>query len=55
MKRKRVGGEEQDAFSRRWRPMLRWKRGQIRRVKRQAGKRERREGAADARRQRQDA
>lgn len=50
MKRKRVGGDEFDAFSR-WRNIHRWGAGDLRRIKRKANKRERREGRAEARRQ----
>jgi hypothetical protein len=55
MKRKCVGGEEQDAFSRRYRKYLHWKPGQLRKAKRRSAKRERREAAAEASRERQDA
>ncbi len=41
MKRPRVGGAEQDAFSR-WRHVHSWGPGEIRKIKRRAGKRERR-------------
>ena len=47
MKRKRVGGEEQDAFSRRSRNLYRWHPGQLRSLKRRAAKRERRGAAAE--------
>jgi hypothetical protein len=55
MKRKRVGGEEQDAFSRRYRSFLHWHPGQLRKTKRRSAKRERRNAAAEVRRERQDA
>jgi hypothetical protein len=44
MKRKRVGGDEQDALSRKARRLYHWKPGQINRIKRRNNKRERREG-----------
>ena len=40
MKRARVGGDEQDAFSR-WRHIHSWRPGELRKIKRRAGKRER--------------
>lgn len=46
MKRKRVGGDEQDAFSRYWRRITRWQPGELSRLKRKANKRERREARA---------
>lgn len=55
MKRKRVGGDEQDAFSRRARAFYRWRPGQIRKLKRRSAKRERRNAAGEVRRDRQDA
>lgn len=42
-KRRRVGGYEQDAFSRYWRQTINFKAGRIKAAKRQANKRERRE------------
>lgn len=53
MKRAKLGGDEQDAFTR-WRKYIRWKPGQIRKLKRQSAKRERRTAAAQARNQRDD-
>ena len=41
MKRPPVNGAEQDAFSR-WRHVLSWRSGELRRIKRRASKRERR-------------
>ena len=41
MKRARANGDEQDAFSP-WRYVLYWQRGELRRIKRRASKRERR-------------
>lgn len=46
-RRKRVDGDEQDAYSRRWRRMFFWKTGQLAKVKRGTHKRERK----DAKRQ----
>ena len=43
MKRKRIDGNEQDAFSRRSRTLLRWRPGQLAALKRRANQRERRE------------
>jgi hypothetical protein len=42
MKRPRVNGEEQDAFSRRSRRLLFWQPGELRAIKRRSAKRERR-------------
>ena len=44
MARPRKGGDEQDAYSRYWRKMYFWKRGQLAKIKRRTHKRERREG-----------
>lgn len=41
MKRHMQGGDEYDAFTK-WRRMYYWQRGELRRIKRQANKRERR-------------
>lgn len=51
MKRRRVDGDEQDAYSKYWRPMLaRFQRaGEVKKIKRRTHKRERREGKAEAR------
>jgi hypothetical protein len=38
-----VKADEQDAYSRYWRPMIFWKRGQLAAIKRRTHKRERRE------------
>jgi hypothetical protein len=46
MKRACVGGDEQDAFSTNWRGRLSWQRGELRRIKRRASKRERRAAKA---------
>jgi hypothetical protein len=43
MKRASVGGDEFDAFSHYWRHWTYWKPGQLRRIKRGANKRERRD------------
>lgn len=51
VRRQRAGGEEQDAFSRYWRKYLRWKPGQLRKVKRRSAKRERRTAARQIREQ----
>lgn len=53
MKRPPRDGEEQDAFTG-WRRYLRWKPGQLRKVKRRSNKRDRRAGAAQARRELND-
>lgn len=42
-----VGGDEFDAFSRRARKMLKWKRGQLRAIKRRFSKRLRKTGKTD--------
>lgn len=47
MKRRTVGGDEWDAFNHR--RIYFWQRGELRRLKRKANKRERREGVQDAR------
>lgn len=51
VKRIATNGDEADAFSRRSRPLLHWKPGQIAGIKRRANKRERRQGKVDARRE----
>ena len=38
------GGDEQDAFSRYWRKLITWKRGEVRRLKRGFSKRVRKDG-----------
>lgn len=43
MKRIAINGDETDAFSRKSRPLLRWKPGQLAEIKRKANKRERRQ------------
>jgi hypothetical protein len=43
------GGEECDAFSRRWRRLLIWRRGELRRIKRQFAKRVRKAARRSAR------
>jgi hypothetical protein len=50
---KRIGidGEEVDAFSRRSRRVIRWKRGQLTKIKRRANKRYRSQGKSAARRE----
>lgn len=45
MRRACIGGDEQDAFTG-WRKVLYWQRGELRRIKRRAGKRERRAAKA---------
>jgi hypothetical protein len=50
-KRIAIDGDEADAFSRKSRPLLRWKSGQIAKIKRKANKRERQWGKADLRRE----
>lgn len=51
MRRACVGGDEYDAFSR-WRYIHGWGRGELRKIKRRAGKRERRTARAAIRRER---
>ena len=46
MKRARVGGDEQDAFSR-WRHIHSWRPGELRKIKRRASRRERHIARAD--------
>ncbi|QWF85763.1 hypothetical protein [Amycolatopsis sp. CA-230715] len=41
MKRPRIGGDEQDAFSRHWRHLLHWRPGERKALKKQANKRDR--------------
>lgn len=48
-RRIRHNGDEQDAFSRRWRKVMHWQSGELRRIKRRANKRDRRAGKAEAR------
>lgn len=50
-KRIATNGDEADAFSRKSRPLLHWKPGQIAEIKRRANKRERRQGKVDTRRE----
>lgn len=45
MKRRCVGGDEYDAFTG-WRQVLFWQRGELRKIKRRASKRERRTAKA---------
>jgi hypothetical protein len=47
MKRPRVNGEEQDAFSRRYRRYLSWRPGELHKIKRRSAKRERRNAQAE--------
>ena len=42
MKRARHGGDEQDAFSRRYKNFLKWRPGERKRIKRRANRRDRR-------------
>lgn len=42
MKRPRLGGLEQDAFSRRWKNVLAWRPGERKAIKARANRRERR-------------
>lgn len=49
MKRKRVGGAEQDLFSRSWRHVVSWRPGERAWIRRKAHKRERREGRVESR------
>lgn len=49
--RKRIDGDEQDALSRRARGFYSWRPGAIRKIKRKANKRYRREGRAEAKRE----
>lgn len=51
MRRRRVDGDEQDLFSRYWRRVTPWQRGEKRLIKRRANKRYRREGLVEARRE----
>jgi hypothetical protein len=51
MKRACVGGDEYDAFGR-WRHIHSWGRGELRRIKRRASKRERRVAKAAIERER---
>ena len=51
MKRKRIDGDEQDAYSRNWRRWHRWRRGELAAIKRRTHKRERAEGKHEARRE----
>jgi hypothetical protein len=53
MARRVVTADEQDAFTP-WRKVMFWQRGELRKIKRRAAKRERREGKADIRAQRGD-
>ncbi len=54
--RRSRGGDEYEAFSRRWRGLLHWKRGELRRIKRRFWKRMRATGRReDAREVRSDA
>lgn len=48
-RRPRHDGDEQDAFSRYWRSALIWKPGQIKKIKRRANKRDRRNAQQDIR------
>jgi len=48
-RRVRGNGDEQDAFSR-WRHAYHWHRGQLRKIKRRAGKRDRRDAQDEIRR-----
>jgi hypothetical protein len=50
-KRIATNGDEADAFSRKSRPLLHWKPGQLAEIKRHANKRERRNGKMVARRE----
>ena len=52
-KRKRQGGDEQDAFSP-WRSLLHWQRGELRQLKRKANKRERKRAKDETRREEND-
>jgi hypothetical protein len=49
VKRLRVGGAEQDAFSTHWRHLISWQPGERAGLKRKSNKRERREGKREAR------
>jgi hypothetical protein len=55
VRRRIVSGEEQDAYTR-WRKLLCWtaRPGMVKRVKRRTHRRERREGQAEIRAQRED-
>jgi hypothetical protein len=47
MKRPRINGEEEDAFSRRSRRLLFWQPGELHMIKRRSAKRERRNARAE--------
>jgi hypothetical protein len=53
MKRACADGDEQDAFTG-WRHVLHWRRGELRKIKRRAGKRERRTAKVVIRQERAD-
>ncbi len=49
MKRKRANCDEQDLFSRYWRRVVHWRRGEKSKIRRNCHKRERQEGKREAR------
>lgn len=53
MRRACADGDEQDAFTG-WRYVLRWQRGELRKIKRRASKRERRAARAGIEQERND-